>query len=77
VSIFLGLRTFSKFTTNNTNINKEKIIENLSMEYHISNNDFLQFLNKILTKISNNVNVNLEHENINYKLVYEVINWCT
>jgi hypothetical protein len=76
-SIFLGLRTFSKFTTNNTNINKEKIIENLSMEYHISNNDFLQFLNKILTKISNNVNVNLEHENINYKLVYEVINWCT
>lgn len=76
-SVYLGLRTFSKITTNNVNINKEKIIENLSIVYHISNNNFLQFLNRIFVKITNNVNVNLENEDINYKLVYEVINCCT
>ena len=76
-SIYLGIKTFSKITSINANINKEKIIENLSMEYHISNNIFLQFLNKILLKISNNITVNLDNEIINYKLAYEVINWCT
>jgi hypothetical protein len=77
-SIFLGLQTFSKISTNNVNanINKEKIIENLGLVYHISTNNILKFINKIFLKISTNETVNVNNEIINYKLVYEVMNWC-
>jgi hypothetical protein len=36
----------------------------------------LQFFNKIFFKIFYNQFVTVENEVINYKLVYEVINWC-
>ena len=75
-SVFVGLTTFVKLAGNNVNINKEKIIENLSTGYNISNSHILQFFNKIFFKICNNQNVNVENEVINYKLVFEVINWC-
>jgi hypothetical protein len=49
-SVFVGLTTFIKLTGNNANINKDKIIENLSAVYNISNSHILQFLIKFFLK---------------------------
>ena len=82
-SISLGLSTFIKVSGNIAIINKEKIIENLSLKYYISDCDILNILNKIFVKylnleINNEQNSELNNSNpmTDYLLVFEIINWC-
>lgn len=82
-SVSLGLSTFIKVSGNIKNINKEKIIENLSLKYYISDFYILNILNKIFVKYLNfeiNKEQHFELNNTdsmtNYLLVFEIINWC-
>jgi hypothetical protein len=75
-SVYLGMKTYGKINTVCMNINREKIIENLSINYYISDDNTLCALNKLFAKHSNNENINIDYQSVNYKLVYEVINWC-
>lgn len=76
VSLYLGLITYKKITNGCVGINKDKIIENLATGYYISDYNILFELNKIFLKYVNNENFNIDNQSINYKLVFDIINWC-
>jgi len=75
----IGLSTYVKVSGNVANINTEKIVENLSLKYYVSDVNAATTLNKLFTKQFDNDTLNeLTNDNtqINYYLVYEIINWC-